>query len=112
MKLVKAIVKPSRFDAVKDSLQELGVSGITMAQVNGFGRQKGHAELYRGAEYTVDLVPKVEIEVVVPDEMVGRVVEAVLTAAKTGNIGDGKIFVIPVEDAIRVRTGERGQIAI
>jgi len=112
MKLVKAIVKPSKFDPVKDALHELGVSGLTMSQVNGFGRQKGHSESYRGAEYTVDLVPKVEIEVVVPDELVGRVVEAVLDAAKTGSIGDGKIFIIPIEDAIRVRTGERGQIAL
>ena len=112
MKLVKAIVKPFKLDAVKDALQELGVTGLTIGEVKGVGRQKGHTELYRGAEYQVDLVPKVEIEVAVPDELVGRVVETVLAQARTGSIGDGKIFVLPIEDAIRVRTGERGENAL
>lgn len=112
MKLIKAIVKPFKLDAVKDALHELGVSGLTIAEVKGVGRQKGHTELYRGAEYQVDLVPKVEIDVVVPDELVGRVVETVLASARTGSIGDGKIFVIPIEAAIRVRTGESGENAL
>jgi nitrogen regulatory protein P-II 1 len=112
MKLIKAIVKPFKLDPVKDALQELGVMGLTLSEVKGVGRQKGHTELYRGSEYHVDLVPKIELEVVVEDEMVGRVVETILTAAKTGNIGDGKIFIIPIEDAIRVRTGERGSNAL
>ena len=112
MKLIKAIVKPFKLDAVKDALGEAGVTGLTLSEVKGMGRQKGHTELYRGAEYTVDLVPKVEIDIVVADELVGRVVEAILTAAKTGSVGDGKIFVLPVEEAIRVRTGERGETAV
>jgi nitrogen regulatory protein P-II 1 len=112
MKLIKAIVKPFKLDAVKDALQEAGVTGLTIGEVKGVGRQKGHTELYRGAEYQVDLVPKVEIQVVVADEVVGRVVETILSTAKTGSIGDGKIFIIPIEDAIRVRTGERGENAL
>ena len=112
MKLIKAIVKPFKLDAIKDALQELGVTGLTVGEAKGVGRQKGHTELYRGAEYQVDLLPKVEIEVVVPDELVGRVVEAVIAAARTGRIGDGKIFILPIEDAIRVRTGERGETAL
>ncbi|MCA1829453.1 MAG: P-II family nitrogen regulator [Myxococcales bacterium] len=112
MKLVKAIIKPFKLDAVKDALGEAGVTGLTLSEVKGMGRQKGHTELYRGAEYTVDLVPKVELDIVVPDELVGRVVEAILTAARTGSVGDGKIFVIPVEEAVRVRTGERGETAV
>jgi len=112
MKLIMAIVKPFKLDAVKDALQEVGVTGLTIGEVKGVGRQKGHTELYRGAEYQVDLVPKVEIDVVVADELVGRVVETILSTAKTGSIGDGKIFIIPLEDAIRVRTGERGENAL
>jgi len=112
MKLVKAIIKPFKVDAVKAALQELGISGLTVSQVEGVGRQKGHTELYRGAEYQVDLVPKIEIQVAVPDDLVGRVVQAVIAAARTGEIGDGKIFIIPLEDAIRVRTGERGETAL
>ena len=112
MKLVIAVVKPFKLDAVKDALQELGVSGLTIGEAKGVGRQKGHTELYRGSEYKVDLIPKVEIQVAVPDEMVGRVIETVLGAARTGSIGDGKIFVVPLEDVIRVRTGERGETAL
>ena len=112
MKLIKAIIKPFKLDAVKDALTEAGVTGLTLNEVKGMGRQKGHTELYRGAEYTVDLLPKVKLEVVVADELVGRVIEAIMTAARTGSVGDGKIFVLPVEEAIRVRTGERGETAV
>ena len=112
MKLIKAILKPFKLDAVKEALGEAGVTGLTLSEVKGMGRQKGHTELYRGAEYTVDLLPKIELEVVVADELVGRVIEAILGAARTGSVGDGKIFVLPVEEAIRVRTGERGETAI
>ena len=112
MKMVTAIVKPFKLDDVKDALHEVGVSGITVTEVKGFGRQKGHTELYRGAEYVVDFLPKVRLEVVVEDALVERVVEAIATAARTGRIGDGKIFVSPVEEALRIRTGERGSDAI
>ena len=112
MKMVQAIVKPFKLDAVKEALGEIGVSGLTISEVKGIGRQKGHTELYRGAEYKVDLVPKVKIEMVVADEVVGRVIEAIMAAARTGNVGDGKIFVLPVEEAIRVRTSERGENAV
>ena len=112
MKLIKAIIKPFKLDAVKDALSEAGITGLTLSEVKGMGRQKGHTELYRGAEYTVDLLPKVKLEVVVADELVGRVIEAIMTAARTGSVGDGKIFVLPVEEAIRVRTGERGETAV
>ena len=112
MKLIKAIIKPFKLNAVKDALTEAGVTGLTLSEVKGMGRQKGHTELYRGAEYTVDLLPKVKLEVVVADELVGRVIEAIMTAARTGSVGDGKIFVLPVEEAIRVRTGERGETAV
>jgi nitrogen regulatory protein P-II 1 len=112
MKIVEAIIKPFKLDEVKQALSEVGVSGLTATEVKGFGRQKGHTELYRGAEYVVDFLPKVKIEVVVPDPLVGRVVEAIERAAKTGRIGDGKIFVIPVEECVRVRTGERGEGAL
>ncbi len=112
MKKVEAIIKPFKLDDVKDALAEAGVSGITVAEVKGFGRQKGHTELYRGAEYVVDFLPKVKVEVVVEDDQVDRVVEAIEIAARTGRIGDGKIFVIPVEDAVRIRTGDRGADAI
>ena len=112
MKKIEAIIKPFKLDDVKDALHEVGVSGITVSEVKGFGRQKGHTELYRGAEYVVDFLPKVKIEVVVEDGLVDRVIEAIETSAKTGRIGDGKIFVTAVEQAIRIRTGDRGSDAI
>ncbi len=112
MKKIEAIIKPFKLDDVKEALQEIGLQGITVVEARGFGRQKGHTELYRGAEYVVDFLPKVKIEVVVPDDQVERIIEAIVNAAQTGRIGDGKIFVIPVEDAIRIRTGERGENAI
>ncbi|MFN3590768.1 MAG: P-II family nitrogen regulator [Thermaurantiacus sp.] len=112
MKKVEAIIKPFKLDEVKEALHEIGVSGITVTEAKGFGRQKGHTELYRGAEYVVDFLPKVRLEVVVDDGQVDRVVEAIANAARTGRIGDGKIFVTPVETAIRIRTGERDQDAI
>jgi nitrogen regulatory protein P-II 1 len=112
MKKIEAIIKPFKLDEVKDALHEVGVQGITVTEVRGFGRQKGHTELYRGAEYIVDFLPKVKIEVVVENGQVDDVIEAIENAAKTGRIGDGKIFVYPVEDVIRVRTGERGKQAI
>ena len=112
MKKIEAIIKPFKLDDVKDALHDAGVSGITVAEVKGFGRQKGHTELYRGAEYVVDFLPKMKLEVVVDDDQVGRVVEAIAAAARTGRIGDGKIFVSPVEQAIRIRTGERDSDAI
>jgi nitrogen regulatory protein P-II 1 len=112
MKKIEAIIKPFKLDEVKEALQEVGLQGITVTEARGFGRQKGHTELYRGAEYVVDFLPKVKIEVVVEDDMVERTVEAIVNAARTGRIGDGKIFIIPVEDAIRIRTGERGTDAI
>ncbi|HEX7489119.1 MAG TPA: P-II family nitrogen regulator [Anaeromyxobacteraceae bacterium] len=112
MKKVEAIIKPFKLDEVKQALSEVGVAGLTATEVKGFGRQKGHTELYRGAEYVVDFLPKVKVEVVVSDQLVGRVVEAIERAAKTGRIGDGKIFVVPVEEVIRIRTGERGEEAL
>ena len=112
MKKIEAIIKPFKLDEVKEALHELGLQGITVLEAKGFGRQKGHTELYRGAEYVVDFLPKVKIELVVDDGMVERAIEAITQAAKTGKIGDGKIFVTSVEDAIRVRTGERGAEAI
>lgn len=112
MKKIEAIIKPFKLDEVKEALHEVGVSGITVTEAKGFGRQKGHTELYRGAEYIVDFLPKVRLEVVVDDAMAPRVVEAIQTAAHTGRIGDGKIFVYSVEEAIRIRTGERGSEAI
>ncbi|GAB4260792.1 MULTISPECIES: P-II family nitrogen regulator [Deferrisoma] len=112
MKKIEAIIKPFKLDDVKDSLSELGVQGITVTEVKGFGRQKGHTEVYRGAEYIVDFLPKVKIEVVVPDELAWGVVEAIERAARSGKIGDGKIFVLPVEEAVRIRTGERGEDAL
>lgn len=112
MKKVEAIVKPFKLDDVKEALGEAGVHGLTVSEVKGFGRQKGHTESYRGAEYIVDFLPKMKIEIVVPDGLVPRVVEAIERAARTGRIGDGKIFVTPVEEAIRIRTGERGEGAI
>lgn len=112
MRKIEAIIKPFKLDDVKEALQEAGVQGITITEVRGVGRQKGHTELYRGAEYVVDFLPKVKIEVVIPADKVEKVVEAILAAAQTGRVGDGKIFVIPVEDVIRIRTGERGHNAI
>ena len=112
MKKVEAIIKPFKLDEVKESLSAVGVQGITVSEVKGFGRQKGHTELYRGAEYVVDFLPKVKLEVVVPDTLADRVVEAIAAAAQTGRIGDGKIFVIPIESAVRIRTGERNEDAI
>ena len=112
MKLIKAIIKPFKLDAVKDALTEAGVTGLTLNEVKGMGRQKGHTELYRGAEYTVDLVPKVKLEVVVADELVGRVIEAIMTAARTGSVGDGKIVVSTIDEVVRIRTGERGEPAL
>jgi nitrogen regulatory protein P-II 1 len=112
MKKIEAIFKPFKVDAVKEALSDVGVTGMTLTEVKGMGRQKGHTELYRGAEYVVDLVPKVKLEVVVSDDLLPRVVSAIERAARTGSIGDGKIFVLAVEEAIRVRTGERGETAI
>jgi nitrogen regulatory protein P-II 1 len=112
VKKIEAIIKPFKLDEVKEALHEVGVSGITVTEAKGFGRQKGHTELYRGAEYVVDFLPKVKLEVVVDDGMVDRVVEAIQGAAQTGRIGDGKIFVIPIEKAVRIRTGETGTDAI
>ena len=112
MKKIEAIIKPFKLDEVKEALQEAGIQGITVIEAKGFGRQKGHTELYRGAEYVVDFLPKVKLEVVVSDALVDRTVEAIAAAAQTGRIGDGKIFVIPIESALRIRTGERDDAAI
>ena len=112
MKLIKAIIKPFKLDDVRQALSEVGVQGITVSEVKGFGRQKGHTELYRGAEYVVDFLPKVKIETAVKDSDVEKVTEAICKAANTGKIGDGKIFVIPVEQTIRIRTGETGEEAL
>ena len=112
MKKVEAIIKPFKLDDVKDALHDVGVSGITVTEVKGFGRQKGHTELYRGAEYVVDFLPKVKVEIVVPDERLEACIEAIQKAARTGRIGDGKIFVLNVEEAVRIRTGETGADAI
>ena len=109
---IDAIIKPFRLDAVKEALQDLGVQGMTVTEVRGFGRQKGHSELYRGAEYTVDFVPKVKLEVVVGEDLAGKVVETIADQARTGKIGDGKIFVYPLKDVVRIRTGESGAEAI
>ena len=112
MKKIEAVIKPFKLDDVKDALHEVGVSGITVTEVKGFGRQKGHTELYRGAEYVIDFLPKVKVEVVVEDVLVENVIEAITQAARTGRIGDGKIFVIPIDEAVRIRTGDRGADAI
>lgn len=112
MKLVIAIIKPFKLEEVKTALSEIGVEGMTVTEVKGFGRQKGHTEIYRGSEYTVDFLPKVKIEIVVADTIVGKVIDAIVKAAKTGKIGDGKVFVVPVEDAVRIRTDERGEAAV
>ena len=112
MRLIKAIIKPFKLDDVRDALQEIGIQGMTVSDVKGFGRQKGHTELYRGAEYVVDLLPKVQLDVVVSDDQADAVVEAISSAATTGRIGDGKVFVIPVEEAVRIRTNERSDAAL
>ncbi len=112
MKLITAIIKPFKLDEVRESLSELGVAGVTVTEVKGFGRQKGHTELYRGAEYVVDFLPKVKVEIALADDMVESGVESILLAAKTGKIGDGKVFVTPLEDATRIRTGESGEEAV
>jgi len=112
MKLVIAIIKPFKLEEVKDALGEIAVQGMTVTEVKGFGRQKGHTEIYRGSEYTVDFLPKVKIEIVVPDEIVSKVIEAIAKSAKTGKIGDGKVFVLPVDEAVRIRTVERGDAAL
>ena len=112
MKKIEAIIKPFKLDEVKDALNAIGVQGITVTEVKGFGRQKGHTELYRGAEYVVDFLPKVKMEIIAADGLVAKIIETIETAAKTGRIGDGKIFVTPVEEVIRIRTGERGESAI
>jgi nitrogen regulatory protein P-II 1 len=112
MKKVEAIIKPFKLEEVKDSLHAAGIQGLTVSEVKGFGRQKGHTELYRGAEYIVDFLPKVKIEIVLADDKVETAIEAIQTAAKTGRIGDGKIFVIDLEQAIRIRTGEKGNLAV
>ena len=112
MKLVTAIIKPFKLDEVRESLSEVGVNGLTVTETKGFGRQKGHTELYRGAEYVVDFLPKIKVEVAVTDAQVEAVIEAIVKAARTGKIGDGKIFVTPLENSIRIRTGESGDIAL
>jgi nitrogen regulatory protein PII len=112
MKLIEAIIKPFKLDDVRDAVGKVGVQGLTVTEVKGFGRQKGHTELYRGAEYVVDLLPKIAVEIVVRDDDVDKVVEAIIGAANTGKIGDGKIFVHPVDEVIRIRTEERGEAAI
>ena len=112
MKKIEAIIKPFKLDEVKEALQEVGIQGLSVTEVKGFGRQKGHTELYRGAEYVVDFLPKVKIELILPDDMVEPAIAAIIQAARTDKIGDGKIFVYPVEQAIRIRTGESGDDAI
>ncbi len=112
MKKVEAIIKPFKLDEVKEALQQVGIQGLTVTEVKGFGRQKGHTELYRGAEYVVDFLPKIKLEIVITEDMVDKTVEAIVEAANTGRIGDGKIFVLPLDESIRIRTGERGSEAV
>ncbi len=112
MKKVEAIIKPFKLDEVKEALSSIGVQGLTVSEVKGFGRQKGHTELYRGAEYVVDFLPKVKLEIIVADDLAAQVVETIERAARTGRIGDGKIFVMPMEEVVRIRTGERGAAAL
>lgn len=112
MKKVEAIIKPFKLDEVKEALSDIGIQGITVSEVKGFGRQKGHTELYRGAEYVVDFLPKIKLEIVVKADLVAKVVETIAEAAKTGRIGDGKVFVMPIEEVVRIRTGEKGEEAI
>jgi nitrogen regulatory protein P-II 1 len=112
MKKVEAIIKPFKLDEVKEALSKIGIYGMTVTEVKGFGRQKGHVEVYRGTEYEVNFIPKIKIEVVVPDAIINKVIETILEKAKTGSIGDGKIFIFSLEDVVRIRTGERGEAAI
>lgn len=112
MKRVQAIIKPFKLDEVKEALNEIGIQGITVSEVKGFGRQKGHTELYRGAEYVVDFLPKIKLEIILSDDLVSKAVDTIITAAKTGRIGDGKVFVSPIDEVIRIRTGETGEDAI
>lgn len=112
MKLIIAIIKPFKLEEVKEALSAIGIEGMTVTEVKGFGRQKGHTEIYRGSEYTVDFLPKVKIEIVVTDELVAKTVDAIVKAAKTGKIGDGKVFVLALEEAVRIRTDERGDAAV
>jgi nitrogen regulatory protein PII len=112
MKLIIAIIKPFKLEEVKDALSSIGIEGMTVTEVKGFGRQKGHTEIYRGSEYTVDFLPKVKIEIVVTDEITAKAIDAIVKAAKTGKIGDGKVFVLPIEEAVRIRTDERGDTAV
>jgi nitrogen regulatory protein PII len=112
MKFITAIIKPFKLDEVKEALSAVGIEGMTVTEVKGYGRQKGHTEIYRGSEYTVDFLPKVKIEIAVTDDLVGKAVEAITKSAKTGKIGDGKIFVLPLEEVIRIRTDERGESAV
>ncbi len=112
MKKIEAVIKPFKLDEVKNALTKIGVQGMTVSEVKGFGRQKGHTEVYRGAEYKIDFLPKVKIEVIIPDDIVTQVIETIERSAKTGKIGDGKIFISPVDEVIRIRTGERGKDAI
>lgn len=112
VKKIEAVIKPFKLEEVKEALTEIGIEGLTVSEVKGFGRQKGHTEIYRGSEYTVDFLPKVKIEVVLADTLVEKAVETIIKAAKTGKIGDGKIFVLPVEDAVRIRTEEKGEKAV
>ncbi|NIQ97871.1 MAG: P-II family nitrogen regulator [Desulfuromonadales bacterium] len=112
MRKVEAIIKPFKLDEVKEALNEIGIQGLTVSEVKGFGRQKGHTELYRGAEYVVDFIPKIKMEIIVRDDLVAKVVDAIAEAARTGRIGDGKIFVTPVDEVVRIRTGEQGEDAL
>lgn len=112
MKKIEAIIKPFKLEEVKDALQEIGIQGMTITEVKGFGRQKGHTELYKGAEYTIDFIPKVKLEIIIPDHLVDTVIGTIETKGRTGKIGDGKIFVFTVEEAVRIRTGQRGEDAI
>jgi nitrogen regulatory protein P-II 1 len=112
MKKVEAIIKPFKLDDVKEALKDVGVQGLTVTEVKGFGRQKGHTELYRGAEYVIDFLPKIKLEIIVVDDIVPKVIEVIIDSARTGKIGDGKIFILPMEEVIRIRTGERGIDAI
>lgn len=112
MKKIEAVIKPFKLEEVKEALSNVGIKGLTVSEVKGFGRQKGHKELYRGAEYEIEFLPKVKLEIVVPDSEVENVIEAIVTSARTGRLGDGKVFVNPVEEVIRIRTGERGEDAI
>ena len=112
MKLIKAIIKPFKLEEVKDALSEIGVEGMTVSEVKGFGRQKWHTEIYRGSEYTVDFLPKVKLEIAVTDDLVSKVVDAIVNASQTGKIGDGKVFILPIEEAVRIRTGEKVDTAL